>query len=74
LPPEVLRAAAHVAPGDPTYSQRDFLGELPYWGNWPEHFDFVLWLDFAGRPADDTAGLDLVTGGDFFRIYRVIGP
>jgi hypothetical protein len=74
LPPEVLRAAAHVAPDDPAYSRRDFLGELPYWGNWPEHFDFVLWLDFAGRPADDSAGLDLVAGGDFFGIYRVIHP
>jgi len=74
LPSEVLRAASHVAPDDPAYSRRDFLGDLPYWGNWPQHFDFVLWLDFVGRPADEGAPLDLVADGDFFRLYRVIRP
>jgi hypothetical protein len=74
LSPEALRESAHVAPDDPAYARRDFLGERPYWGNWPEHFDFVLWMDFAQRPDTEGLPLDLAASGDFFGLYRVTRP
>lgn len=69
-----LRQSATVEPGDPAYQRPDFLGELPYWGNWPRHFDFVLWIDFASEPAPSLAALQPVAQGSFFRIYRVTPP
>lgn len=74
LPPEALRESVHVAADDPDYARRDFLGELPYWGNWPQHFDFVLWIDFTGRPAADGEPLAPIASGDFFSLYRIARP
>ena len=50
----------------------DHMGEMPYWRRWPEKFDFVLWIDFARRPAPLPDKLQLVASGSFFQIYRVI--
>ncbi len=61
----VLRQSVTVEPGDPAYEQPDFLGELPYWGNWPRHFDFVLWIDFDSEPAPSLAALQPVAQGSF---------
>jgi hypothetical protein len=54
--------------------QPNFLGERPFWGNWPEHFDFVLWLDFGQTPTPDLAPLRLAASGRVFRLYRVVRP
>jgi len=47
------------------------IGELPYWGNWPKHFDFVLWIDFGDEPSAGREGLQQLVAGSFFRLYRV---
>jgi hypothetical protein len=52
----------------------NFLGELPYWGNWPKNFDFVLWIDFGQIASPDLAPLRPATRGSFFSLYRVVGP
>jgi hypothetical protein len=70
----MLLEAASAEPGDPKYAERDFLGEPPYWGDWPRHFDFVLWIDFRSTPAPDLGRLEPVAEGSFFRIYRVRRP
>ena len=70
----MLLEAASAAPGDPRYAERDFLGEVPYWGGWPRHFDFVLWIDFTSPPPIYLGLLEPVTEGSFFRIYRVQRP
>jgi hypothetical protein len=69
-----LRQSATVEPGNGTFDRLDFLGERPYWGNWPQHFDFVLWIDFRSMPAPDLAALQPLAQGSFFRIYRVAPP
>lgn len=46
------------------------LGEAPYWPDWPEKFDYVLWIDFAAT-VDVPTNLRLLHTGSFFRIYRV---
>jgi hypothetical protein len=63
-----------TAPSDPKYSQPDFLHERPYWGDWPKHFDFVLWIDFESPPAPGLEMLEPIADGSFFRIYRVAPP
>jgi hypothetical protein len=46
--------------------------EPPYWRNWPETFDYVLWIDFAGAPKPQLKQLQLLTTGSYFNIYRVV--
>jgi len=74
LTPDMLRQSAVVELNDPLYSRPDFLGELPYWGNWPQHFDYVLWIDFGPPAEPGLAALRPVAQGSFFRIYRVTRP
>jgi hypothetical protein len=50
------------------------LGELPYWRDWPETFDFVLWLDLSRAPPALGDDLQLWASGSFFRIYRIVRP
>jgi hypothetical protein len=50
----------------------NFLGERPYWRNWPETFDFVLWIDFARLPKPELKQLLPLKKGSFFEIYRVV--
>ena len=74
LLPDMLRQSAVVAPGDPANGIRNILGEPTYWSNWPQHFDFVLWIDFEPGPASSLATLQPLAQGSFFRIYRVARP
>ena len=48
--------------------------EPPYWRNWPETFDYVLWIDFGRALKSQIKELQLLTTGSFFGIYRVIRP
>jgi hypothetical protein len=52
----------------------NLIGERPYWRNWPETFDFVLWMDFSGAPKPELKELQLLASGSFFSIYRVVRP
>jgi hypothetical protein len=52
----------------------DLLVEPPYWRNWPEIFDYVLWIDFGQAPKPEMKELQLLTTGSFFDIYRVVRP
>jgi hypothetical protein len=46
--------------------------EPPYWRNWPQTFDFVLWIDFGDAPKPELRELQPVARGSFFEIYRVV--
>lgn len=50
------------------------VGELPYFGGWPNHFDYVLRIDPDHAPELRLPALQLAAGGSFFEIYRVIRP
>jgi hypothetical protein len=52
----------------------DLLVEPPYWRNWPEIFDYVLWIDFGRALKPGLKELQLLTTGSFFGIYRVVRP
>jgi hypothetical protein len=52
----------------------NFLGERPYWRNWPTTFDFVLWIDFSRVPKPGLKQLRLLKSGSFFDIYHVVEP
>ena len=52
----------------------DLFAEPPYWRNWPEIFDYVLWIDFGQAAKPEIKELQLLTTGSFFGIYRVVRP
>jgi hypothetical protein len=52
----------------------NFLGERPYWRNWPQTFDFVLWIDFAKDHKPELKQLAPLASGSFFEIYKVVRP
>lgn len=56
---------------DRAFSQPD---SQPYWSNWPQHFDFVLWIDADSQPDPGLAILEPVARGSFFCIYKVARP
>ncbi len=55
-------------------ARRTVYGERLYWRDWPDEFDFVLWIDFGSRPKDVPPQLRLVARGSFFQIFRVVRP
>jgi hypothetical protein len=55
-------------------SNPNFHIEPPYWRNWPETFDYVLWIDFAEAPKPQLKQLESLTTGSYFSIYRVVRP
>jgi hypothetical protein len=50
----------------------NIFGEEPYWRNWPDTFDFVLWIDFGRRQKPLPRQLNVLASGSFFEIYRVL--
>jgi len=74
LAPEALAQSMTPAQTQSLDLQPNFLGERPFWANWPEHFDFVLWLDFGQTSTPDLAPLRLAASGGVFRLYRVVRP
>jgi hypothetical protein len=74
ITPELL-----VASGDPEQAKNLYTGpgladELPYWPDWPQHFDYVLWVDFGSVPTSIPSNLESVGSGSFFHFYRVVRP
>jgi hypothetical protein len=74
ITPEMLANSISSAQMEERYRKPDGLGEWPYWGDWPDHFDFVLWIDFGERAPRVPENLEPVASGSFFQIYRVLRP
>ena len=74
MTPEELLKSVEPKEAKSLYIGPDTVGALPYWRNWWENFDFVLWMDFGGTDAPGLKQLSLVTSGSFFHIYRVVRP
>jgi hypothetical protein len=75
ITPELLMES--VAPEqahtpDDVSSSVNLLIEPPYWRNWVQTFDFVLWIEFGGVPTPKLRNLQPVANGSFFEIYRVV--
>lgn len=72
LTPEELRDALRPERRAEILAARDILGAAPYWVDWPDKFDFVVWIDFGQKPDDLPAPLRDVHAGSFFHIYRIV--
>lgn len=74
MTPEAFIESANPEQATSLDTGPDSGGERPYWRNWPETFDFVLWIDFAKGPKPELKQLQPLANGSFFDIYRVVGP
>ena len=52
----------------------DDYGQLPYWRNWPQDFDYVLWIDFGTSGAFNVPHIRIAADGSFFKIYKITRP
>jgi hypothetical protein len=52
----------------------NMLGQIPYWRNWTQTFDYLLWMDFGVTPQPRPDRLQLVASGSFFEIYKINRP
>jgi hypothetical protein len=50
----------------------NFLGERPYWRDWPATFDYVVWIDFSKALRPELKQLRRLASGSFFDIYGVV--
>jgi hypothetical protein len=50
----------------------DVYGQRPYWRDWPQTFDYVLWIDFGRSPKPGPKQLVPVASGSFFEIYKIV--
>jgi hypothetical protein len=72
LTPQALAASDRMDDPNSSYAQPDLLGELPYWRDWRQHFDYLIWIGFGdSRPPSDAA-LEPVARGSFFSIDRIL--
>jgi hypothetical protein len=75
ITPEMLIESVdpgRAQPRDSALNSINLVFEPPYWRNWPQTFDFVLWIDFGDAPKPEVKELQPVAGGSFFQIYRVV--
>ena len=72
--PEELTKSADPDEATTIDTGPNFLGERPYWRNWPATFDYVVWIDFAKAGQPELKQLRRLASGSFFDIYRVVRP
>jgi hypothetical protein len=51
---------------------RDLYGQPMYWRDWPQTFDYVLWIDFGGMPEPRVTQLRPLAAGSVFKIYQIV--
>lgn len=44
----------------------------PYWHSWGENFDYVIWMRANASSLDDVPGLQRLSAGEIFVLYRVV--
>jgi hypothetical protein len=72
MTPELLNRSADPAESRALSVVPNQLDEMPYWADWPEKFDYVLWVDYGTTPLDVPHILEPVATGSFFHLYRVV--
>jgi hypothetical protein len=50
----------------------DLYGQPMYWRDWPQTFDYVLWIDFGGMPEPRVTQLRPLAAGSVFKIYQIV--
>jgi hypothetical protein len=51
---------------------RDIFGRRLFWSDWPQAFDYVLWIDYGGMPKPRLTQLRPLASGSVFEIYQII--
>jgi hypothetical protein len=51
---------------------RDLYGQPMYWRDWPQTFDYVLWIDCGGMPEPRFTQLRPLAAGSVFKIYQIV--
>jgi len=72
--PEDLAKSVDPAVAKSLDSLRDILGRHLFWSDWPQAFDYVLWIDFTGMPKPAIPQLRPLASGGVFEIYQIIKP
>ena len=74
LPLKPAELVESVSPdGRKRYIQfRNLAGETHYALDWPDKFDYVLWIDFGERRELFPERLKLVASGSFFKFYQIL--
>jgi hypothetical protein len=74
MTPAELAATADPEAANSLVAVPNILGQIAYWRNWSETFDYVLWLDFGAATHARPDRLQQVAAGSYFKIYRVTQP
>jgi hypothetical protein len=70
--PEDLAKSADPALANSFDDLHDLYGQRMYWRNWPQSFDYVLWIDFGGMPEPRFTQLRPLAAGSVFKIYQIV--
>ena len=70
--PEDLAKSADPASANSFDDLHDLNGQRMYWRNWPQTFDYVLWIDFGGMPEPRFTQLRPLAAGRVFKIYQIV--
>ncbi len=71
LPPDDLWRALDPAEADAIAAFRDNAGDQKYWRNWPEDFDYVMWMSFQPGAEHVPPQLEPVAAQGWFTLYRI---
>jgi hypothetical protein len=72
--PEDLAKSVYPGVAKSLDSLRDISGRHLFWSDWPQAFDYVLWIDFTGMPKPVLPQLRPLASGGVFEIYQIIKP
>jgi len=72
--PEDLAKSADPSSARSFDAVYDIYGQPMYWRDWPQNFDYVLWIDFGGMPEPRLPLLRPLASGSIFTIYQIINP
>jgi hypothetical protein len=72
--PEDLAKSADPRSAKSLDAIRDIYGQPVYWRDWPQTFDYALWIDFGVRPEPRLTQLRPLASGGVFEIYQIIKP
>jgi hypothetical protein len=71
ISPEALASATDPAKVTRLETETDVYGQRAHWRHWPRTFDYVLWMDFSGKPRPQLPQLTPLRRGSFFEIDQV---
>ncbi len=72
--PEELAMSADPRSAKSLGAVRDIFGQPKYWRDWPQTFDYALWIDLGARPEPRLTQLRKLASGGVFEIYQIIKP